>query len=128
MRPVYVYATLILVTLTGSFCLPDAAHGQNNQKAGAGASTCGEFGQYYRKQPDFFEAIYFSWAQGYMSGFNAHRQAQGKPMFDLLPPNMKSKEQESFIRDYCDTHPLAPYSQAVISLYLEISKHNRERK
>src|SRR5689334_9555114 len=38
--------------------------------AGAGAVPCSEFANYYRNDPKMADAMFFSWAQGYISGIN----------------------------------------------------------
>jgi hypothetical protein len=38
--------------------------------AGIGASSCGEFSEMYRSDPNQAEFMFFSWAQGFMSGLN----------------------------------------------------------
>jgi hypothetical protein len=40
---------------------------------GAGSSTCADYTQEYRRDPDTANNLYFSWAQGFMSGQNVAR-------------------------------------------------------
>jgi hypothetical protein len=45
-----------------------AAHGASVM--GPGAATCGKFAAFYRQVPQVAEAVFFAWAQGYMSALN----------------------------------------------------------
>jgi hypothetical protein len=50
---------------------------------GAGMTSCAEFAKEYRQNPESTESIFFSWAQGFMSGTNLAFLALKKPMHDL---------------------------------------------
>jgi hypothetical protein len=78
---------------------------------GFGASSCSEFAQAYREDPTTVEGLYFTWAQGYMSGANV----AGRVLRDLAGRSLEN--QEAHIRSYCDNHPLSSYAEAVLSLY-----------
>jgi hypothetical protein len=69
----------------------------------------------YALDPENAEGFFFSWAQGFMSGLNAASlQSQGQSRdLSSMPP----EEQERFIRDYCNDHPLASYVTVVVQLY-----------
>src|SRR5208282_6818979 len=81
---------------------------------GVGMHSCAEFAQAYAADPTTAEDLYFSWAQGFMSGVNlayvtstgSYRYINGNEMLS----------QKSFIRSYCDAHPQAQYSLAVMDL------------
>ena len=60
--------------------------------------------------------IYFSWAQGYMSGVNLAAGINNK---DYLPANLSAMTiaaQQRFIRDFCDRNPLKDFREAVDTL------------
>jgi hypothetical protein len=80
---------------------------------GVGTATCGKFAEMYRTSPDSSEMYYLSWAQGLMSGINIVAQKGMKR--DLM--SMDFEEQKRFIREYCDSHPLATYASAVAELF-----------
>jgi len=61
------------------------------------------------------ESLYFTWAQGFMSGLNLTFVANLHKFHDLGSTPMA--EQKSQLREYCDEHPLSPYSSAVINIY-----------
>src|SRR5438132_8817530 len=81
---------------------------------GVGAGTCAEFTELYKERPEFWERHFFSWAQGWMSGFNMALDGEDKPIFDLSAKTIQ--EQQLFIRSYCDQHPLILYYRAVREL------------
>ena len=81
---------------------------------GAGAHTCAEFAQDYARNPDTVEVLYFSWAQGYMTATNVAIAAATNTYRDL---GGSVADQQAHIRSYCDAHPLAAYSDAVMNLY-----------
>lgn len=89
---------------------------------GAGAVTCGKFAQYYAEAPEIIETVYFTWAQGYVTGFARSLGAMGAKDLDLRPPGFGEKEQKHFVREYCTNRPLADYSEAAAALLQEIIK------
>lgn len=82
---------------------------------GAGVRSCGEFAKDYQQSPREAEALYFSWTEGFLSGVNAGFRALSQPIRDLSGTPLDA--QKAFIRAYCDGHPLAQYSDAVMELY-----------
>jgi hypothetical protein len=80
---------------------------------GIGNKTCAEFGKLYRHDPEMAENVFFSWAQGYLSGANAGRVVLGGA--DDIDAGSVD-EQQRFLRTYCDEHPLAEYNIAVSAL------------
>jgi hypothetical protein len=82
---------------------------------GPGTVSCAKFAEAYRNSPTNVENLFFAWAEGMMSGVNtAALEALGKYR-DLSA--MTIKEQQAYLRDYCDQHPLADYSEAVRGLF-----------
>ena len=81
---------------------------------GLGGRTCAEFAQAYSKNPEMIESLYFTWAQGFMSGLNLTFVANLHKFADLGSTSMA--EQKGQLRDYCNQHPLSPYYSAVLSL------------
>jgi len=105
------YAISILLTIvdTGAF-----AQEKRYAFAGSGTRSCSHFAQDFKKFPDL-EIAYFSWAQGFMSGLNAHYLITEKKYRNLaLKP---SEQQQAEIRSYCDERPLANFQDAVVNLY-----------
>jgi hypothetical protein len=87
--------------------------------AGLGLRTCAQFTQDYRKDPKGFDDLYFSWAQGVLSGMNSGLSDSNK--IDLLPAGFGPESQQAFIRLYCDQHPLLFYLQAVYAVFARLS-------
>src|SRR5262245_26480653 len=61
-----------------------------------------------------------AWAQGFLSGTNSHAIANKGTVRDLS--SMSIKQQQQFLRDYCDKHPLADYMAGVLDLYLQFKR------
>src|SRR6516165_8207555 len=80
---------------------------------GYGASTCAQFANLF-KLDQGFEDIYFSWAEGYLSGWNDAQLKTTKSFRDLS--SLSTNEQQAFLRSYCDQHPLSGYLEAVWTL------------
>jgi hypothetical protein len=83
--------------------------------SGVGTTTCGKFAETYRNSPEAAEAIYFVWAQGFMTGRNSAYAMQKQDMRDLNA--ITPSEQQTWIRTYCDAHPLTYYFIAVLDLF-----------
>jgi hypothetical protein len=98
----------------------------SNVVAGIGVTTCAEFAERYRENPDSAESRYFSWATGYMTGWNVASFGQKVPVVFLTA--MTEDEQKSFLRRFCDQNPQKQYFRAVSTLLGELKrKHERER-
>lgn len=99
------------------FCAPASAD-ERVLTVGWGTFTCAQFAQDYKRDVAV-EQIYFTWAQGYMSGLNAGDEITKNVSKNLLskPP----KEQKFQIREYCDTHPLAKYSEAIVDVWASMA-------
>lgn len=104
-------ATLLCLSETPA-CSQQA---KNFAFTGAGALSCAQFGQFYKASPDYNEMLYFTWAQGMMSGLNLAIAARGAPFSNLAL--WDNARQTQHIRAYCSNNPLAFYSRAVIDLF-----------
>src|SRR6476660_6908690 len=83
---------------------------------GAGTRSCAVFSRTYKDKPKTADMIYFSWAQGYMSGVNLAAGINNK---DYRPANLNVitvAAQQRFIRDFCDRNPLKDFREAVDTL------------
>jgi hypothetical protein len=78
---------------------------------GQGIVPCAKFGEWYRTDPNNTEDTFFAWALGYISGINA---ASAKAYADLKAK--EPDEMKHYLRQYCDAHPLASYSDGVLEL------------
>jgi hypothetical protein len=81
---------------------------------GAGAVSCSEYAEHYRANRQYAELFFGSWAQGFMSGFNA-----GALLSKSYPPRdlgaATSDDMFFWTGQYCEAHPLAVYEQAVFA-------------
>jgi hypothetical protein len=116
----------------GLFALiPCVAYADNSYSYGEGAGnqTCGDFAEMYRVNTRAAEGVYFSWAEGFMTGWNIALMPKGED----VPPSVNLKavpieQQRQHIRDYCDEHPLTQYAQAVADLYAWIGAEAKASK
>lgn len=107
----------LLAAVLGPLALAPHANAQAQIAfMGAGTQSCAVFGQQYQKNPQLAEAVYFSWAQGYMSAVNYFAGSAQKFPLNLAPVGWPVPNQEAFIRDYCAGHPLDDYTMAVLKL------------
>lgn len=110
MRKFFLVSSLALATTF------PAAASATEVGAGAGMATCAVFAKAYAATPDMTEGIFFTWAQGFMSGMNV--QAPGHP--DRILNAKTQDEEKREIREYCDAHPLKTYAAAVISVFISL--------
>ena len=109
-----------LAAIAAGICIAaiTSAHAEYAAFNGIGVTSCAEFAQHFKLTPKAANLVYFSWAQGFMSGYNASALAKGISGKDL---NAETEtDEEVHIRDYCDLHPLVPYVRAVLDLYLSL--------
>jgi hypothetical protein len=81
---------------------------------GVGSASCAEFARMYQGDPDNAELIFFSWAQGFMSGLNMAAMASQKPTRELAGVTV---DQKRALRAYCANNPLKNYMDGVIEFY-----------
>ena len=86
--------------------------------SGEGIHTCGQYSESYRNDPSRIGALYFSWAQGFMTALNAVYISTKKPYRNF--GGVDAVLQEQAIREYCDQHPLGNYTDAVWSFYTSL--------
>src|SRR5690606_12429635 len=98
MRLCCLVAALLLATTP-----PAGSAEQTAATMGLGVTTCGEFAKAYQINPADAEFVYFSWAQGYMSGLNTVVYGLTGKVIDLSA--MPTSDQQSAIRQYCNAHP-----------------------
>lgn len=83
--------------------------------AGAGTRTCGQFAKDYQNNLDAAENLYFSWAQGFMSGKNFAAILEGGTVRDVGAKTLESHK--SSLRAYCSKNPLDDFGKAVNVLF-----------
>jgi hypothetical protein len=87
---------------------------------GVGTLTCRQFANMYRGHPELVENVFFTWAQGFMTGVNYAKIAAHSKSANL--GTMTTAKQKSFIRSYCDAHPSEVFLEAVTNLYFQLPR------
>jgi hypothetical protein len=84
---------------------------------GVGKASCAEFARLYKMDSDKTEDLFFSWAQGFISGMEVYSEAFDK--YEKLPAGtaLAIESTKGSIMTYCDKHPLLPYYMAVFDTY-----------
>lgn len=93
--------------------------------AGVGLATCAVFGKEYSNNPEYVEAIWFSWLQGYLSGMNAILKLNGQARRDL--GGIPSDEKKQYLRRFCNEHPLDYYITGAKRLFLSLPVVDQDR-
>jgi hypothetical protein len=92
-----------------------ASHAEIFEAYGIGLQSCAKFAKDYQQDPEAAETVYFSWAQGYLSGMNI--VAKGVPGYTTRNlASVSTDRQKAWLRDYCSAHPLEKYSKAVAAM------------
>jgi hypothetical protein len=86
--------------------------------SGVGSVSCGKIGEEYRKTPKDIARLMMYWAQGFMNGANLEHVSNAGEYRDLGA--MTIEAQEHSLMYYCDEHPMAEFSKAVIDLYTKL--------
>jgi hypothetical protein len=102
------YALALALTLfpAQSFAAAKAAW------VGAGTMSCAEVTAALQQHPED-ENLFFSWAQGFMSGLNTELLKRGETDLNELPFDA----QKQSLSAYCKGNPHSPYFEAVFKLY-----------
>jgi hypothetical protein len=108
---------------TASSSCPGVAGAQGY---GVGTHSCAEFAKLYTSNPSVAEDIFFTWAQGFMSGLNASSWAETGTYRSIEGTPSEMVALKVHIRSYCDVHPLGQYVSAILDVYnsLPIKKEN----
>lgn len=109
----------VITTLIAGISLMLQAMGLANAGVyGLGKQSCAEFAVLYKSNPTQTENLFFSWAQGFMSGLDlGYEVTTGVTrLWETLP--LESIRLQ--IRDFCDTHPLATYYSSVTNVYMSL--------
>ena len=61
------FKAFTVTALCASLAIQTASAEEVVLAKGAGARTCGEFAEAYRKNPALAEQAYFTWAQGFLT-------------------------------------------------------------
>src|SRR3984957_4768790 len=86
---------------------------------GSGTMSCAEVTEAIQQHPED-ENLFFSWAQGFMSGLKQDLLKHGETDLNALPLDA----QKQFVRSYCKEHPRIAYFEAVFKLFDKM-RHDR---
>ncbi len=111
----FVWAMLPLLILAVIGASTAAFSSEHANGYGLGIDSCAVFAKKYTANPEVAESVYFTWAQGFMSGLNFVATANGSVYRVITGSDMTT--QKADIRSYCEAHPLTQYVGAVIDLY-----------
>jgi hypothetical protein len=111
---------LASITMTITVLWFVSAAAEELMGAGAGYQSCAQFTKFYRNNanPTVIESAFFSWAQGFMSGWNGAMRDDKVLKVDLSA--MTVAEQKKYLRDYCDKQPLKTYLEGVMALMAQM--------
>lgn len=107
MRP-----TILALSLCGTLSFPTG--GQAYPVQGLGATSCAEFAKMYQSDPKNMELMFFTWAQGFLSGINMGLLANKQEARELAG---EMRDQNLALRAYCAENPLKTYMDAVLQLW-----------
>jgi len=99
----------VLALALAAPALAEPAAGQ-----GVGTYTCAEAGRAIRGDHSL-DLLYFSWAQGWMTGWNLSQMNLNLPTVDLTALSLEN--QRAFIKAYCAQHADGLYMDGVYKLY-----------
>jgi len=112
---------LLGAALVCALLLPSTARAQEyaGPVAGLGAKTCTAFLDQLAEE-DAADALYFSWAEGFVTATAVHDAAAGQKAADL---KIRSKpEQKIAIGNYCTRNPDALFWKAAEDVYKKMLK------
>lgn len=110
-------ARVIIFSLAMPLFMPHVAQAAEVAARGIGTLSCAQFAQMYRADPKDANVVFGSWGQGFMSGWNAV-MIQNHSYRDLGSETVD--ETSSYIREYCDQHPLGSFVDAVMDTLLKM--------
>jgi len=95
---------------------------EDNVYLGAGMNSCTEFLAGYKKDPTLTEAVYYTWALGFMTGINfAGDTFKGQDRLGVLD-SISTEDQKARLLEDCRQHPSDSYMDSVLALYLAMRK------
>ena len=80
---------------------------------GAGSSTCADYLSEYKRDPASANDLYFSWAQGYMSGQNVAHDKNPMRNLNAIP----TSSQLDFLQRFCEQKPTVLFAVAAQYLF-----------
>jgi len=97
-------------------CVHSSAYAQSSAVIGPGTATCGQYAESYKRSSANADAVFMSWAQGFLSGWKLSLLEKG----DRATKNLSAKTPEQMadhIHSFCDQNPLKPFFLAALDFY-----------
>ena len=89
---------------------------------GVGTTTCSEYATMYKSDPTTADTVFWTWVQGFLSGWNTAAMKKGEAPRDL---GKAPEQQVQSFHSYCDRHPLSVVAQAALDLYMSLPELHR---
>ncbi len=98
--------------------LSTPARAQSPPVYGFGATSCSAFLADLRVHGETARAMYYSWAQGFITASNAllHQSADGLSMVTNLTSKITEDKQQALLEDLCRAKPEQDFSRAAMQL------------
>ena len=112
-------STIVVAIVLSSPARAQTRGGLDDLKAaggGVGGTPCSEFNQ-SREKPEI-EAMFFSWTEGYLTGWNLGLPKTSQEHVDLSL--MSRSEQMEFVRKWCEANPSKPYMDGATALLIRL--------
>ncbi len=109
--------TVLTALAAGALLVPPAARAESATGEGVGTYACSEFARVQLRDKSL-ATLYFSWAQGWMTGWNLAEMDAAKPSRDLKARSVD--DEQAFLKSYCAAHPKALYMEAVYRLFFSL--------
>jgi hypothetical protein len=87
-------------------------------------SSCAEVGR-LRKTAPGIDIAFFTWARGFISGWNA--ASDEKPVLKVDPAEISLDEQQKFVQAFCEENPSKSYLEGVFKLMGKL-KYEKTRR
>jgi hypothetical protein len=106
------------------FCFTEFCYAQSSAVIGPGTATCAQYAAAYKRDPSNADAVFMSWAQGFLSGWKTSLLTKG----ERATKNLSSKTTEQMqqhIHAFCDANPLEPFFIAALDFHDSLSETKR---
>lgn len=106
------------------FCLTEFCAAESAAVIGPGTATCAQYAASYKRSPASADAVFMSWAQGFLSGWKTSLLTKGERETKDL--GSKTPEQMTrHIHGFCDANPLKDFFLAALDFYDTLSATKR---
>jgi hypothetical protein len=107
---------MIRATLTITFWLCTASYAQSPPSYGFGTGKCAAYISDVKQRGDMARALYFSWAQGFITATNALMQKIDVPIVPNFTAKIPRETQQKLLDELCQAKPDQEFSKAALEL------------